>query len=179
MRESYVIGTSDYYESIHRGNGYQPLQKGQDTMSFPYDVGVKLDVVGGRFWVIQKAGTIFVKENGKIIKRYDCSNKISGFCYLPQPQPEEKKVSEKKKEVVKKSITELKIEFNNNSKNTFIFNDTSAIPDYSAFNPLSFRNLAWEIPVVGIIVWGIVELVEALRPHQEIRLSGGGTFWAN
>jgi hypothetical protein len=86
-REAYTIGTSDYYESIDRKNGYKLFAE-EDTVSFPYDVIVKMDVVGGTFWVIQKSGTKFVViKDKKITRRYDCRNKISGFGRLPSPPP--------------------------------------------------------------------------------------------
>jgi hypothetical protein len=178
LKESFAIGTYNYYESIYRKNGYQPLQKGQDTISFPYSVGVKMSVVGGTFWVAQKPRTIFVTENKKIVKRYDCDNKISGFCYLPQPQPEEKKVPEKEKEVIKKSLAELKIELNyyDNSKNTFI-SDTS-IPD-SPFNPFHITNLLWEVPVVGVAVLVIIKLLSHHDNETQKSFSSGGILPPN
>lgn len=184
LKESFTIGTCDFYESIYRKNGSQPLKKGQDTVSFPYPVGVKMDVVGGRFWVAQKAGTVFVRENEKVIKRYDCANNISGFMKLEFP------ISEKK-EMPQKSIAEAKMEFNyyDNSINTIIFNENKNPEPQkrkkgAGFKPFSFQNLAWEIPLAVLIVWGIIELIKSKSPHQNIpappiKLSGGGTIGAN
>ena len=92
LRESYSINTYDYYESVYQKNGYK-LFAGEDTVSFPYDVAVRMEVVGGIFWTIQKAGTKFITIGKKIVRRWDCRNKISGFFRLPEKTVEEKEGS--------------------------------------------------------------------------------------
>lgn len=124
LKEAASIRTLIYYESVYRENGYQPLKKGQDTISFPYPVGVKMKVVGGIFWVGQKPFTKFVKENNKVIKRVDCSNEISGFCYLPLPK--EETVKDSSFEKIKEELADI--------KNQLIDKKNTYQPDYQYYD---------------------------------------------
>lgn len=125
-----------------------------------------------------REGEILLFDNNRAEYMFSlsCGNMTSGI-----PISDVFKKFEKEKETPtkdgetqeKKSITQVSIEFN--YYNSF---NTSSDP---SFEPLTFRNLAWEIPVAGLIVWGIVELIEALIPHRDdgIRLSDGGILPPN
>ena len=67
-------------------DGHKKLGAGEDTISFSRYTLIKMAIVGGRFWVIQKPGTVFVVRDKKIIRRWDCGNEITGFDRLPQPE---------------------------------------------------------------------------------------------
>jgi len=82
--ESYNIGTFQYYIPTYL-SGHKKLSGGEEIVSFPQDASVRMDVVGGNFWTIQKAGTKFVSVDGIIVRRWDCGNKITFFEVLPPP----------------------------------------------------------------------------------------------
>lgn len=80
-KEAFSNNIFSCYESVERKDGYK-IFAGEDTISFPYYTTVKMEVVGGVFWVIQKPWTVFIVEKGKITRRFDCRNTISGFYQL-------------------------------------------------------------------------------------------------
>ncbi|HAS80961.1 TPA: hypothetical protein DD445_02050 [Candidatus Nomurabacteria bacterium] len=87
-REFFELNISTINDNI-----YYPIDKsrfketGPDEriVTFPYYVTVKMDVVGGTFWVIQEPETEFVAKGNKVIKLYECGNRISGFYILQKP----------------------------------------------------------------------------------------------
>jgi hypothetical protein len=126
-----------------------------------------------------KEGEILLFDNNRAEYKFSlsCGNMTFGIPVLNVfEKSKEKKAVEKEKEIVKKSISDLTIEFN--YYNSFNTSETSSS---SGFKPFSFRNLAWEIPLTGLIIWAIVEIIEALKPHhrEEIRLSDGGILPPN
>lgn len=80
LQEAVDLETVDFYEPQYL-SGHKGLADGEDTISLPYPTGVKMTVVGGHYWVLQKPGTVFVAKMGEKIplRRFDCGNKISGF----------------------------------------------------------------------------------------------------
>ncbi|MFA5751148.1 MAG: hypothetical protein WC898_02555 [Candidatus Paceibacterota bacterium] len=95
LQEAVDLGTVNFYEPQFL-SGHKSLADGEDTISFPYPTGVKMTVVGGHYWVLQKPGTVFVVKKGETtpIRRLDCGNKISGFFvfYPARPTPAEIKI---------------------------------------------------------------------------------------
>lgn len=91
LKEAVEIGTASFYEPQYF-SGHKNLAPGEELVSFPHPTGVKMQVVGGVFWVLQRPGTKFIGRDKKIIRRWDCGNRISGFFVFKkfQEQEEEK-----------------------------------------------------------------------------------------
>ncbi|MCX6751850.1 MAG: hypothetical protein NT161_03780 [Candidatus Nomurabacteria bacterium] len=83
VSEAQSIGTADFYEPMYF-TGHKNLIAGEKVVSYPYAIFVQMDVVGGKFWVVQKSGTQFVIANGQLVRRWDCGNKIHDFFTPPQ-----------------------------------------------------------------------------------------------
>lgn len=83
--EADEIGTAGFYESSFK-LGHVKLSAGESEKTFPDRIFVKMHVVGGNFWVLQKSGTVFIADStGKIIRREDCGNKIFEIM-IPPPK---------------------------------------------------------------------------------------------
>lgn len=73
---------NNIYEPRDR-KGFREIRFGEKIATFPYYVSVKMSVVGGTYWVIQRPMTKFVARGDKVIGLYKCGNRISGFYRLP------------------------------------------------------------------------------------------------
>lgn len=80
----------NYEPKYFGGKNKNPVVEGKNkAVPSELDACVDLDIVGGRKWVIQKAGTIFrfnLKADGSLedvpFARDDCGNKVHGIAWL-------------------------------------------------------------------------------------------------
>lgn len=84
--EFFELNKNNISENIYEPRdlkGFREIGVGEEIVTFPYYATVKMAIISGTFWVIQKPETEFVAKNGKVIRLKKCGNKISGFFKLP------------------------------------------------------------------------------------------------
>jgi len=145
------------YESVDRKNGYK-IFEGEDTISFPYYTTVKMEVVGGTFWVIQEPWTVFITRRSKITRRFDCRNIISGF-YRLYPRPDNPPPQQEKSVSVKTDSINVNV-------NVDVKVDNSSIP--LALAGIVEEDYDWTtVIIVGIITIGAVAIAWICKPIHE------------
>lgn len=84
-KEFYELNIVTINDNIYEPSNVKGFKKtgvGEEIKTFQYYVTVKMDIVGGTFWVIQEPGTEFVVRGNKVVRLYECGNRISGFYSL-------------------------------------------------------------------------------------------------
>jgi hypothetical protein len=82
IEEAWDLKTGEFYSPKDK-SGHKELEKGEKIMKSRLPTAVKMEVVGGKFWVLQESGTEFVMNSaGEFIRRWDCGNQIDSLVHL-------------------------------------------------------------------------------------------------
>ena len=161
--EAFDIGTLSFYEPTHF-SGFIEISGEERLVNFSYPIFVKMEVVGGIFWVVQKPGIEFVEKNEKIIRRWDCGNKIFEV-FFPPP------VTEIPQNFEKKDLLELEAQVKALSKK---IDNRKKVPIIPSSNGFKFWHSSWPLLIGGVIL-GITSYLLFWNDSRPLEVDTGPT----